>query len=892
MAKRTDHQIAIDDALTKDLCSSDRIYNFMVTCARRLREQFDGDPNVVFYVKGSAALARYLERGGIHQDLIRQYCARSDWDTQLLINPLLSAQDWFAAFRGAQSELVDLLKTFEDELLVVLAESFPRNRQRMTNLDDPARRNALGKRVRTQLAGTFAQLFLDTCRREHFDQDGHDKYWELQWDNINELDADDTRKDILDLEIQAHNRAVLTWALVHPGQALANFHSVMGPVELQELRQATDRAAAETWDELERAGDEYVTLRRELILANPRVIELLRAKLMGSLGDPAFIRSLPLDVLKEPIASMSGQDQQSLGLLWQQAQQATQEAQFAMQAYESDRGDLDKERHADRTGGVAVKLMNDFAWRVIAWLNTNDQARQWLFEWCAKTIFTDNVQLARFADEHYQEIRERLTAEETGLLQAIEDRMDQQFEQYHEDLDPEEEAEEQKQAVERFAPFALVEQQKGSRRAGSILENMTIRDFYLYRLMIRCQLSNRDMEDDERLIPQAPDGVDYDKFKQQFKFRAELLDVSIPRNDTLETAEQWVRVKDQIAADPQGIPLPKGDYFIDEYMLMFREVLDKKSSSAHKFSKRLWRGCLIAEAFANELKQSGRLGPRIKAVIECFPTLGDLLSVGSAGAVVVMRMCEQLIESYDLTVDEKLRADAGTMMAAMDKALRRIVSGQLTDKTFLNLMEMFAHLGSTLYDHSSIVTDYRRAVCPDDQLAGQARTVRDAIGEAFTHAALPHRCAVVEDFAIRANPDLPEQLKHSVPLRSADIVVYTTNDGAGLLQRLPETVEKSLRVTGPGRPALDMVHHGDKIYVLVLVQPPVQHSSKPGRTVLMTIQAVIDDNQDNWFAPRYDHDIKGTLGHFRRTLPSYSEFYMQSKKKHILQELEVALTMH
>jgi hypothetical protein len=894
MAKRTDHQIAIDDALTKSLCSSERIYNFMVRSATTLSKKFSGKPDVFFYVKGSAALARYLELGGISKDLIEKFCARSDWDTQLVINPLLPAQDWFTAYSAAQKEIVDLLKAFEGELLIELAELLPGNRQSIDELNnDPVRLNALAKRVRTQLAVPFAEVFLDTCRREHFHQKGHHKYWDLQWDNINKLDTDDTRKDILDLEIQAHNRAVLTWALIHPAQTLANLNSVMPPADLRDLQDAADVAAAKLWAEREGAANEYETLQRDFIRTNKAVAKLLRDKLAEeSFADPAFIRSLPVEAFNGVIKLMPEQEQQQLNLLWQQAQDARAQDEVAMQTDDADVNTEDKK--TGNTGASAIKFMSEFVWRVVAELKNNPQANKWLSDWCEHVYFADNAQLAAFADQYYDEISGLLTADETLRLQAIEDRMDQQFEEYHEDLDPEKkDAETQKQGIERFSPFTLDEQQKGSRRAGTILENLTIRDFYLYRLMIKCQLSNRDMKETERLIPQTPNGMAYDVYKQQFKFRAELLDISIPRNDTLETAEQWARVRNQITVDPDGIPLPKGDYFIDEYMLMFREVLDKKSSSAHKFVKRLWRACLIAEAFANELKQTGQLGPRMTAVTETFPTLKGLEKLNPPGAVVIMRMCEQLIESYELRADEKLGADTAIMINAMGQEIQSLLSNPLTHKTFLRLMEMFAHLGRSVYQHTWLVTDYRRAIYSDDQLASHAATARNAIAQAFEQAKQPYRCAVVEDFAIRSNPELPDDLKQSMPLRSAKITVYTTKAGAGVLTQLPDIVRALFpKAISPEQPVQDVVVKGDMIYVSLLVQPPKQHQTMPGSTVVMTIQAVTDDNQTNWYAPRYAQDIRGTLDHYRRTMPKYSEFYMQNQKKQILHKLEIALTSH
>jgi len=128
MAKRIPQQIDVDDALTKDLCRLDPIYDYMADCADQLRQRFHGNPNVFFYVKGSAALARYLLAAGIAPPRVQQYCARSDWDTQLVINPLLSAKQWFTVFTEVVTALVEELRRFENGLLPLFAGFLPSGR--------------------------------------------------------------------------------------------------------------------------------------------------------------------------------------------------------------------------------------------------------------------------------------------------------------------------------------------------------------------------------------------------------------------------------------------------------------------------------------------------------------------------------------------------------------------------------------------------------------------------------------------------------------------------------------------------------------------------------------------------------------------------------------------
>jgi hypothetical protein len=323
--------------------------------------------------------------------------------------------------------------------------------------------------------------------------------------------------------------------------------------------------------------------------------------------------------------------------------------------------------------------------------------------------------------------------------------------------------------------------------------------------------------------------------------------------------------------------------------------LDKKSSSAHKFSKRLWRACLIAEAFVAELQRSGELDERTKNATTYFPALRDLLVLRTPGAVVLMRMCEQLIESYELTANEKLRADAGVVMEAMGKPLRRIVSAPLTDKTFLELMEVFAHVGKSIYHHQFVLTENRRHLVSDEALSTLAQTVRDAILRMFQEGEVPCRCAVVENFAIVADPDLPAELKESLPLDFISLVVYTNTAGAELLPQIERVVTPLVRPESREvpPPAMDVVRHGKNVYVR-LTEPVTDplFPSEPGPALLMTIQGVDDDSRANWVAPGHVHDLNGIIAHYRRTLSTYSEFYVQGQKKRILQELEIALTTY
>ncbi len=903
MAKRTSHQIAIDDALTKELCKENYIYDFMALCASQLRERFAGNPNVFFYVKGSAGLARYLQNRGIEAGRLQRLCARSDWDTQLVINPLLPAREWFATFKQAEAIIIESLKRFEDDLVpLFVAQLPPESNAHQVDLNNPAQRSQLAKTLRTGLAATFARVFLATSRGQHFDQIGHENHWNLLWDTINGLDTNAHRKEILDLDIQAHNQATLTSAMVHPGQALATFTSVADRTDLENLAAQTRQAGLEILREVSLASNEYDALRKRIIAGNQDVVEYLKGRLLRSLAEPSFVRNLPIEATQAAVGLMQPQDQQTLLATWGEVDKARKEREVCVQSFEADPHNAQKEMLADHAEEQVVKQELTFAWQVIECLKRNHDARSKFVEWCGATLFSDLDWLARYADECFQPdtgkqdakaVAQLLTEHEKAQLGEAEDRIDAHFARYREEADPESMTEAQKRAMERYAPFALVEQQKGGRRMASILENMTIRDFYLYRLMVRCQINNRN--EDQRLIPQAPQGTDFDTFKQQFKFRAELLDISVPRHDSLETAEQWARVRPHVHADGAGIPLPAGEYFLDEYILMFREVLDQKSASVHKFSKRLWRACLIAEAFAGELHDAGELEKRLKTVADIYPVLQELLARRNPGSIVLMRMCEQLIESHRLTVNDRLRTDTALMMAAKVKRLTQILDQELSDKTFLQLMKLFAQLGRTIYQHSFILAHERRKLVDDDQLVGRAMAIRDAVAAAFNHQGLPFKCAIVGDFAIKNVPDVPAQLKESLPQDAIQLVIYTNTAGGEVLRGLDKIVLPHVQPKDPSphTPAMDVVIVDGTVYVRVM-HPATNTSviTGPGKAAIIAIECVVDDNEGNWLAPRHQYDLKGILGHYRRTLPKYSEFFAQNQKKRIVQEIETILTTY
>lgn len=98
-----------------------------------------------------------------------------------------------------------------------------------------------------------------------------------------------------------------------------------------------------------------------------------------------------------------------------------------------------------------------------------------------------------------------------------------------------------------------------------------------------------------------PDPPDLDDFAEADKetAKAEMIDIGIPRRDTIEALEQWHHTKDSILiVEKYGakIPVPGPLYYIEEYVVMVREALSNRSPSLHKTAKRIQRLANVLDA--------------------------------------------------------------------------------------------------------------------------------------------------------------------------------------------------------------------------------------------------------------------------------------------------------
>ena len=71
--------------------------------------------------------------------------------------------------------------------------------------------------------------------------------------------------------------------------------------------------------------------------------------------------------------------------------------------------------------------------------------------------------------------------------------------------------------------------------------------------------------------------------------KAELIDVGMPRRDTIELREQWAQLHNNIIRPTLGMPIPGYAYYVDEYITMIREFFAGESRAPSKARKRIER---------------------------------------------------------------------------------------------------------------------------------------------------------------------------------------------------------------------------------------------------------------------------------------------------------------
>lgn len=163
--------------------------------------------------------------------------------------------------------------------------------------------------------------------------------------------------------------------------------------------------------------------------------------------------------------------------------------------------------------------------------------------------------------------------------------------------------------------------------------------------------------DEDAAVDEAADdalsSVDVVPEKESENCKAELIDIGIPRRDTVEAFEQWFNTCPKVIICDDKIPIPGHLYYIAEYVMMIRDAFLDKSVSLQKTPKRVVR---LLEVL--EMKEG--LQERVDEEKEHIPagTLKLSLPKLASLAVPVQRMLtillKQFTEAYDLADDAGL----------------------------------------------------------------------------------------------------------------------------------------------------------------------------------------------------------------------------------------------
>jgi hypothetical protein len=133
--------------------------------------------------------------------------------------------------------------------------------------------------------------------------------------------------------------------------------------------------------------------------------------------------------------------------------------------------------------------------------------------------------------------------------------------------------------------------------------------------------------------------------------KAELIDIGIPRFDTVECHEQWHLMHGNIKVE-DGVPIPDFLYYINEYVLMIREAFAEKSISIGKTPKRVRRLYGIVTLPGMDVTVGAE---RAKIPAASVPKTLPVIDAQNAAAKAVLTvLVRQFAEAYDLAWDPGL----------------------------------------------------------------------------------------------------------------------------------------------------------------------------------------------------------------------------------------------
>ena len=143
--------------------------------------------------------------------------------------------------------------------------------------------------------------------------------------------------------------------------------------------------------------------------------------------------------------------------------------------------------------------------------------------------------------------------------------------------------------------------------------------------------------------------------------KAELIDIGIPRRDTVEAFEVWEHFVPDVFT-VEGMPIPGHLYYISEYVMMIRDAFADNSISLGKTPKRIIRlreVLVLPDLAPFVLRERGHIPP---AVLPASVPLVDGLPVAEKSVLTVL--LKQFAGALDLDVDPGLAKCFDTLFSS------------------------------------------------------------------------------------------------------------------------------------------------------------------------------------------------------------------------------------
>jgi len=175
-----------------------------------------------------------------------------------------------------------------------------------------------------------------------------------------------------------------------------------------------------------------------------------------------------------------------------------------------------------------------------------------------------------------------------------------------------------------------------------------------------------DAAPDPGTMPETPE-EDRDEDDEETPFsrscKAELIDVGMPRRDTIECREQWVQLAQDIIRPTEGMPIPGYAYYIDEYLTMVREYFAGEPRAQAKAHKRIER---LAELLARDSAAIAILDAYQRIPNTILQIAAQPVAIFAAGQLpparqplhyVLIELLDQFATAYDMDIEPLLAAE-------------------------------------------------------------------------------------------------------------------------------------------------------------------------------------------------------------------------------------------